>query len=106
MASLFQKGTNEQFIHQKFDHCSLNMISKMKNNNVMTGMPTKIQTFHDADRCPTICQLSNAAKIPKTKHTYVDPKNILTQENFSALKTPFRMLSPSVALAKFSPPSA
>ena len=30
MASLFQKGLNEQFIHQKFDHRNLDMIIKMK----------------------------------------------------------------------------
>ncbi len=30
MASLFKSGTNEQFIQKKFDHCSLDMVLKIK----------------------------------------------------------------------------
>ena len=54
VVSLFQKGTNDQFIHQKFDHRSLDMNIKMKEKNLMTDMSVVIQKFHNIYSCP-IC---------------------------------------------------
>lgn len=51
VGSLFQAGTNEQYIHQKFDHQSIDMIIKMKNQHLMTGMPSNICQFHDSYTC-------------------------------------------------------
>ncbi len=67
LASLFQSGLNDQYIHQKFDHRNLDMIIKMKNKNRMDGMPTIITNFHETYKCP-ICLLSNATRLPRIKH--------------------------------------
>ena len=67
--SIQQGGINEQYIHQKFDHHSLTMINKLKNQKLMTGMPTKIPLFHDTYNCP-IYLLSNATKVPRTTYRY------------------------------------
>ena len=45
------------------------MISKMKERNLMNGMPSNIQKFHNAYSCP-IYLLSSAIKLSRTKHRY------------------------------------
>ena len=71
LASLFQSGLNEQFIHQKFDHRILDMVVKMKNEKLMSGISSNIHRFHNTYKCP-ICLLINATKIPRTKHRLKD----------------------------------
>ena len=71
LASLFQKGLNEQYIHQKFDHRNLDMIIKMQKHKLMNGIPSNINKFHDTYNCP-ICLLSNSTKMPRTKHRCKD----------------------------------
>ena len=42
MFRLSQSSIKEQFIHQKFDHRSLDVVLKMQKNNFMPGMPSTI----------------------------------------------------------------
>ena len=67
LASLMTSGINEQLLHQRFDHRDLKTIIKMKNANLMDGLPTKIIDFHDSYRCP-ICALTKATRLPTHKH--------------------------------------
>lgn len=69
IACMTSRGINVQYIHQKFDHRNLSIINKMKNLNLMTGMPTKIPNFHYSHDCP-ICLLSKATKVPRTPYQY------------------------------------
>lgn len=69
IACMTSRGINVQYIHQKFDHHNLSIINKMKNLNLMTGMPTKIPNFHYSYDCP-ICLLSKATKVPRTPYQY------------------------------------
>ena len=66
LASLFQNGINEQYVHQKFDHRSLHMILDMRDKQLMSGIPSNLTRFHDKYKCP-ICLLTSATKIPRTK---------------------------------------
>ena len=71
LANLFQHGNNEQLIHQKFDHRSVDMIIQMQKQNMMQGMPTNIKKFHPDYKCP-IFLLTNATKVPQVKHREKD----------------------------------
>ena len=43
----------------------------MKNQKLMSGIPSNIHRFHDTYKCP-ICLLTNATKIPRIKHRLKD----------------------------------
>ena len=58
--------TNNQYIHQKFDHRNMQMIINMKRHNLMEGLPSKITKFHPNYHCP-ICQIANATKVSTSK---------------------------------------
>ena len=62
--------TNEQYVHQKFDHRSMHMIKQMHRDQLMTDLPLNITTFHDQYKCP-ICLLTQSTKVLRNKfHTY------------------------------------
>ena len=68
IANLYTNGLNNQLVHQKFDHRSMDHILQMKKNNMMTGLPSNITKFHDEYSCP-ICLLTKATKIRRNKTT-------------------------------------
>ena len=68
VATIYTSGLNNQLIHQRFDHRSMDHIIKMKERKMMNGLPTNITKFHDEYTCP-ICILTKATKIKRNKTT-------------------------------------
>ena len=66
VANMYTKGINNQLIHQRFDHRSMNNILEMKKGNMMNGLPANITTFHDEYKCP-ICLLTKTTKMKRNK---------------------------------------
>ena len=59
--TITHQHSNNQFIHQKFDHRNMTMIVKMQRHNLMHGLPKEISRFHQNYHCP-ICHIANATK--------------------------------------------
>ena len=66
ISSITQQYSNNQYIHQKFDHRSMQMILDMKRNHLIEGLPSDISKFHNNYHCP-ICQIANATKVSTHK---------------------------------------
>ncbi len=66
ISTIAHNHTNNQFIHQQFDHRNMQMIIEMKKHNLMEGLPTDISHFHSNYTCP-ICRITNATKVPTNK---------------------------------------
>ena len=66
ISSISNQYHNNQYIHQKFDHRNMQMILRMKRQNLMQGLPSDISTFHENYNCP-ICKIANATKISTNK---------------------------------------
>ena len=64
--SITQQHSNNQYIHQKFDHRNMKMIIQMKRNDLMDGLPSDISNFHQHYNCP-ICQIANATRVSTNK---------------------------------------
>ncbi len=47
VATMYTGGLNNQLIHQRFDHQSMDHILKMKKGKLMDRLPTNITRFHD-----------------------------------------------------------
>ena len=72
MSTFEHKHNNNQFLHQQFDHRSMNMIITMKRNNLMEGLPSTITKFHSTYSCP-ICHIAHATKVPTNKISHRPP---------------------------------
>ena len=72
ISTLEHKHNNNQFIHQQFDHRSMNMIIDMKRNKLMEGLPSTITKFHSTYNCP-ICQIAHATKVSTNKTSQCPP---------------------------------
>ena len=91
VANMYTKGINNQLIHQRFDHRSMNNILEMKKGNMMKGLPANITKFHDEYKCP-ICLLTKATKM---KHNKTVPSRLPhKKERYYAWIIPFRIHHP------------
>lgn len=92
LASLFQFGLNEQFIHQKFDHRNLDMIIQMQKQKIMTDIPSSIHCFHNTYKCPMFFSWWMQQEFLEIK--LVHRKMIIAQMNSSAWILCFGTLHP------------
>ena len=66
VTTIYTGGLNNQLIHQRFDHQSMEHIIKMKHGKIMNRLRTHITKFHDEYSYP-ICLLTKATKMKQNK---------------------------------------